>query len=304
MTILLTGAGGFVGSAVAAELRRRDHRLHLLQHRRPPRIGPDDRVFQASLSDPASLAKAAEGCDAVVHLVGIIFEDTPTGRTFASVHTEGTRNIVAACRTAGVRRYVHMSALGTRPDAVSEYHRSKWAAEELVRQSGLTFTILRPSLIHGPAGDFTRMAAAWARGKAPPYLFMPYFGLGLLGLGPKRLVAPVFIDDIARAFADALDLPSTHHQTLDLSGPDALTWPEMLRIFANAFAGKSRPVLAIPAWYATLLTRIAPARWLPFNLSQVQMSREHNTADLAPFTAAYGWTPRPFAETLATYASS
>src|SRR5262252_7117141 len=97
-----------------------------------------------------------------------------------------------------------MSALGTRPDAVSTYHKTKFAAEQYVRGSGLDWTIFRPSLIHGPKGEFLQMEAKWARYAAPPFLFMPYFGAGPFGTGGAGKLQPVYVKDVARAFADAL----------------------------------------------------------------------------------------------------
>src|SRR5207237_1119041 len=98
---------------------------------------------------------------AVIHLVGII---SKVGRnTFENVHTQGTQNIVTSAREAGIKRFVHMSALGSRANAVSRYHQSKWAAEEAVRRSGLDYTIFRPSIIYGPKDHFVNLFDKMAR---------------------------------------------------------------------------------------------------------------------------------------------
>ena len=99
--------------------------------------------------------------EAVVHLVGIISEVGQN--TFENVHPRGTENIVAAARAADVTRFIHMSALGTRPNAASRYHQSKWAAEEIVRRSGLAWTIFRPSIIYGPGDGFVNLFARMSR---------------------------------------------------------------------------------------------------------------------------------------------
>ena len=111
-----------------------------------PNASPQELV-PGNIHDPASLRTAMQGVDAAIHLVGIIGE--LSRNTFDRVHMEGTRNVVKAAQDAGVSRFIQMSALGSRPDAVSRYHRSKWAAEEIVRQSGLAFTIFRPSIVYG-----------------------------------------------------------------------------------------------------------------------------------------------------------
>jgi NADH dehydrogenase len=301
--VFVTGGSGFVGRAVVGELLGRSHTVIMLDHRG----AIDDLIgrvtpVRGDLFDDAALGAGMAGCDAVVHLVGIIFEKPAAGVTFERIHHEGTRRVVDAARRAGVRRYAHMSALGTRPGAASAYHRTKYEAEQYVRASGLEWTIFRPAMIHGPRGDFMGSVARWARRRAAPFLFMPYFGAGPLGLGGAGKLQPVFVDDVARAFADALDDPGTVGKSYDLAGPDVLTWPELHRAAARAIVGHGRWVVPIPAWYARLLTRLVPGRLLPFNRDQVAMSQEDNTADLAPFTADFGWQPRPFRETLETYA--
>ena len=233
------------------------------------------------------------GCEAVIHLVGIIRETRRSG-SFWEVHVEGTRQVVAAARRAGVRRFVHMSALGTRPKAVARYHQSKWRGEEAVRQGGaetaggLDWTIFRPSLIHGPDGEFTQMLRKWVLSKAPPYFFMPYFGGGFWGQSHPRRVQPVYVADVAAVFVDALSTPAARGKTYDLPGPTSYTWPELLRVASAVFqAGPPILVLGIPAWLAGVMARIAGGRALPFTRDQVIMSREDNVGDLEALRADF-----------------
>jgi NADH dehydrogenase len=158
-------------------------------------------------------------------------------------------------------------------------------------------------MIHGPRGEFTRMQVRWAKRKAPPFLFMPYFGAGALGLGGAGKLQPVYVGDVARAFVDALGNVRTIGHAYDVAGPDVFTWGDLHRTVSQAVVGNRRLVMPIPAWYASLLTRIVPGSLLPFNRDQVLMSQEDNTAaDASRFAAAFGWSPRPFRETLETYA--
>jgi len=301
--VFVTGGTGFVGSAIIEELASRNHTVHALVRSGTLRAGGANVTeIPGDLLDAASLDKGLEGCSAVIHLVGIIMEKRSRGITFERIHFEGTRSIVDAVRRAGVKRYIHMSALGSRPDAISDYHKTKFRAEEYIRASRLDYTIFRPSLIHGPHGEFMQMEAKWARKKAPPFLFMPYFGAGLLGRSGAGMLQPVYVKDVARAFVDALEKSNTIGEIYPLGGSQTVTWPELHRISAQAIVGHKRWIMPIPAWYARLVATIAPGALLPFNRDQVIMSQEPNTCDLAKFEDAFGWSPAPFEETLKNYA--
>lgn len=301
--VFVTGGSGFVGSAVVDALLARGYDVVALSNRRNlDTRGGAIRVVAGDLFDNKALDQGIRACDAVIHLVGIIMERPRRGITFERIHFEGTKSIVDATVRNGVKRYVHMSALGVRPEAVSTYHKTKFAAEQYVRASGLDWTILRPGLIHGPKGDFMRMEAAWARYKAPPFLFMPYFGAGIFGCRGAGMLQPVYVGDVARAFVDALEKPRTIGEVYLLGGPDRVTWPQLHRLVAENVIGRRRAVLALPAWYAKFVTHVAPASLLPFNRDQVIMSQEDNTCDLAKFKDAFGFEPQPFEPTLKTYA--
>lgn len=302
--VFVTGASGFVGSAVLEELASRGFAVNALVRPGSKLDAPGDsaHIVRGNLFDDRPLDEGIRGCDAVIHLVGIIMEKRSKDVTFERIHFEGTKRVVDAAVRNGVKRYVHMSALGTRPDAVSEYHKTKYRAEEFVRASGLDWTIFRPSMIHGPKGELMRMEAAWARAAAPPFLFMPYFGAGPFGFGGAGLLQPVYVNDVARAFVDALEKRATVGEIFPIAGPDRMTWPRLHRAVAQAVVGRNRWVMPIPVWKAKLLTRIVPGSLLPFNRDQVVMSREDNTTDLSKFEDAFGWRPQPFEPTLRAYA--
>jgi NADH dehydrogenase len=296
--VLLTGAAGFVGGHVRRALVARGWQVQALVRRAGSLhdAGAGVSELVGDLADAAALGRAATGCDAVVHLVGIIAEKGT--QTFERVHVAGTRQVVAAAQQAGVRRYVQMSALGTRPAANARYHQSKWAAEEIVRQSGLAFTIFRPSLIHGPDGAFTCMLRGWALGQAPPYLFMPYFGRGLWGMH-SALLQPVFVEDVATVCAAALDTPAAAGQTYDVAGPTVYTWPQFLHIASRIFRGRAKPALGIPGWQAKLLTALRLP--VPFTRDQVLMALEDNVGDTGPLGRDFGVALRDVAPTMTDY---
>lgn len=282
MQVLVTGGTGFVGRAVLAELAGTAHRARVLV-RRPdsPRARDVATRWRAEpvagdVLDAASLRAALAGCDAVIHLVGIISEVGQN--TFENAHTRATQNVVEAARAAGVRRLVHMSALGTRPGAISRYHQTKWAAEEAVRAGGPDWTIFRPSLIYGPEDHFTNLFARLAR-------WSPV--LPVMGPGRGRL-QPVAVEAVARAFVRALERPATIGRTLDLCGPDRLTFDEGLDTILEV-TGRRRLKLHLPLSLARLLAAglefVFPrllGRAAPFNRDQLWMLQEDNVGDPEP----------------------
>lgn len=301
--VFVTGGSGFVGRAVISELLSRGVRVRALVHERTLNIAASNlEVVEGDLFDPAALDRGVSGCDAVIHLVGIILEKPNHGVTFERMHVDAVRAVVGAAQRNGATRWIQMSALGSRPAAKSTYHQTKFAAETIVRASALRWTIFRPSLIHGPAGDFMNMEARWVRKSAPPFAFMPYFGAGVLGQRGAGLLQPISVTDVARAFADALERPPTIGQTYEIGGDQRVSWPQMHQIVANAITGRRRWVLPIPAWYARALASAAPAGLLPFNRDQVIMSQENNVCDLGPFEKDFGWRPAPFEQAIGTYA--
>jgi uncharacterized protein YbjT (DUF2867 family) len=303
MKIFITGGAGFVGTAVISSLLTAGHSVHaLVNHRSLAVSEPGVRSFKGDLFDDKTLDSAMAGCNAVIHLIGIIFENRARGITFDRIHYQGTVKVVDAAKRAGIRRYLHMSALGASVDSKSAYLQSKFKAEQYVQSSGLDWTVVEPSLIHGPGGDFTKTQAAWARGTAMPFVFMPYFGSGLLGLGQPGKIQPVFVGDVARAFTESLENVKTNGQILRLGGPEQMTWPHMHRVAAEVICGKPRATLAIPAWYAKAIACVVPAGLLPFTHDQVLMAETDNVCDLSHFEAVFGWKPREFKATLREYA--
>ena len=154
--ILVTGGTGFVGSHLIQRMCKEGLPVRAVA-RSPDKVQAlkdlGVEVVKGDVSDKASLEQATAGVERVIHLVGII-QESP-GETFHGVHVDGTRNLLEAAKKNNVRGFFYQSALGARPNAKSEYHKTKWEAEELVRASGIPYTILRPSLIYGSGDRFT-----------------------------------------------------------------------------------------------------------------------------------------------------
>jgi NADH dehydrogenase len=238
-----------------------------------------------------SFGQAAEGCQAVINLVGIIREFPSRKITFERLHVQATTNALAVAKNAGIRRYLQMSALGTRPDAVSHYHTSKFRAEELVRASGLDWTILRPALIFGPKDAFINMLAAQLR-LAP---VMP-----IIGNGRYRL-QPIHADDVARCFALSLEKQETIAQTFELCGNDRLTYMELVDAIAAAL-GKSAPFkphapLSLMKLVIPFMQQLPP---FPITMDQLQMLLEENICD-GRWKQTFGFEPVDFKGGIAAY---
>lgn len=285
MKVLLTGATGFVGAEIAKQLGQAGHPVRrLVRAGRPRRETPaSGSEFQpGDVTDAASLKGACDGIQAVIHLVGIISE--VGGQTFEKVHTQGTKNLLAEAQRAGVRRFVQMSALGTRPNAPSRYHQSKWAAEESVRGSGLDYTIFRPSLVYGPRDHFVNLFAKIIR-RSP---VVPIIGR------PTALFQPVSVEAVARAFVRSLTDPRATGQTFDLCGPEKFTMPAMIDQILEVM-GRKRLKLQVPRWVArcqaAFLEFVFPLllrRASPLNRDQLIMLEEDNVGNGERANALFG----------------
>lgn len=270
MKIFIAGGTGFVGGHLVEELLPRGHELLLLSHGANGAGRERVTLVPGDVTEPDGYRHAMKGCDAVINLVGIIREFPERGITFERLHVQATEAMVSASQKAGVLRYLQMSALGTRVDAVSGYHRTKWRGEEIVRGSGLAWSIFRPSLIFGPKDSFVNMLASNLR-MAP---VMP-----TMGDGNYRL-QPIHGRDVARCFADALEKPETAGQTYELCGEDRLTYRQLLDAIAQAM-GRSIPWKpALPLRYMKPVIRVLEGfRAFPITSDQLQMLLEENICD-------------------------
>jgi uncharacterized protein YbjT (DUF2867 family) len=237
MTILVTGATGFVGPHVAHALRARDLPVRALVRdpKRATRLtawGVD--LAQGDVTESATLRGAFAGVEVVVHLVAII----KGSRTdFERIMVQGTRNVVAAAQEAGVRRFVLASALGLdeRSRAAVPYFGAKWEMERAVEASGLEHVILRPSFIFGKDGGVLPTFVRLAR-------FAPV--TPIVGTGTQRL-QPIWVEDVAAYYAASIDLSAAANRTFELGGPDAPTWNEFWDRLKRV-VGSRRPSIHLP----------------------------------------------------------
>jgi len=245
--------------------------------------------------DASGLPKTMQGMDAVIHLVGIISEIG--AQTFENVHTRATQNVVQSALIAGARRFLHMSALGTRPNAVSRYHQTKWAAEQAVSQSLLDWTIFRPSLIYGPQDQFVNLFARMA--KWSPVLPV---------MAKKNATfQPVEVEDVARCFVRALNESRSVRHVFDVCGPDRLTLAQILRAILKATNRKcllvpfpielTKPMAGLMEFVYPKLLKRPP----PLNRNQLQMLQENNVGEPQWTTDLFKLEQTPFEEGIGKY---
>jgi uncharacterized protein YbjT (DUF2867 family) len=291
MKIFLTGGTGFIGGHLRRELLQKGHQIRLLTHRRGEGLEQGIEQVEGDVTRPDTFAEKVKGCDAVINLVGIIREFPARGITFEQLHVVATKNVIAAARNAGVTRHLQMSALGTRPAALSNYHRSKFRAEEEVRQSGLGWTIFRPSIVFGPKDDFINKLAGYIRS----YPAIPVIGDGLYRM------QPISADDVARCFVMALEMPETTGKAFDLCGTDRLRYIDMLDTIGRVMGKRHVPKISSPL---PVMKAIVPLLqsfpFFPITMDQLTMLTEETICD-GSWRETFRFQPERFEEGIARY---
>jgi uncharacterized protein YbjT (DUF2867 family) len=283
MTVLVTGGTGFVGPKVVHALRAEERPVRVLA--RNPAKQERFRawgceVVEGDMTDADSLRRAAQGTETVVHLVALApFADPATTKR---VMEEGTRDLLAAAKDGGAKHFVLMSALGIRDDTkdLSPYNRAKWEEETAIKESGLLFTIFRPSFIFGRDGGLLPELVRLTRWS--PVTPVP----------SERQLQPIWVEDVAAYFAKAVATGGEAGATWELAGPDRVTWAELFDRLRRVL-GKRRLAFQTPA----VLLRAAaagakllpPFRGAPGAVEMLQT--DDNVTDIAPAVEALGVTP-------------
>lgn len=240
MRIAITGGTGFIGSHLANKLTSEGHDVVLLARRLHPDL--NGGLATADLSDVNQLVAAFAGCEAVAHCAGINREIDK--QTYQRVHVEATKNVVDAARTAGVTKIVLTSFLRARPNCGSPYHESKWAAEEIVRNSGLDYTIVKAGVVYG-RGDHMLDHLSHALSTFPVF--------ALVGLKEKS-VRPLAVEDLVHVMRAALIDRRLKQQTVALLGPEEIYLGEAVRRVAEVI-GKKPVMFPLPIFCHQLLAR-------------------------------------------------
>jgi NADH dehydrogenase len=294
MQVLVTGGTGFVGKYVVRELLGRGHAVKCLV-----RPGSEGKLPGASglsftpgdVLDKEAVAAAMNGCDAAVNLVGIIREFPGRGVTFEKVHVQATENVVAAAKDAGAKRFLQMSALGARPGPADPYHLTNFRADETVQQSGIPYTIFRPSIIYGPEDKSINLFAKQIK----TFRMAPIVGNGLYQM------QPVPVETVAQAFALALELPQTENRVYEVGGPEPLTFNEIIDTIAQVLGRRVMKAHIMPWSLRLLAGMFGRFPWFPLTTGQIRMLLEGNACDPADFYRDFGLEAVEFKEGLHHY---
>ena len=236
-TVAVLGGSGFVGQRVCHALAAAGYRVRVATRDRERAkerliLLPTAEVSVVDVHEPAQLAAFLRGADAVVNLVGVLHDGRGAGG-FGAAHAALARKVVAACREAGIGRLLHMSALAADPAGPSVYLRTKGEAEAAVRQSGLAWTIFRPSVIFGRGDGFLNLFARLLQ--LSPVLLLPC---------PGARFQPVYVEDVAAAFAKSLTSLESAGRSYDLCGPRVYALRELVE-YVGAVTGRRRPIIGL-----------------------------------------------------------
>ncbi len=281
--ILILGGTGFVGRHVCEKLARLQCHVTVATRRtataRDLITLPLLQPVECDVHDEAALTRLVAGHDAVVNLVAILHG---TEAAFQRAHVELPQKLARACTAAGVRRVVHVSALGAAPDAASAYQRSKAAGEQALQAAALQLTVLRPSVIFGPEDHFLNLFAQLQK----VFPFMPL-------AGTQARFQPVWVEDVAQAVVNALQWPDTFGRTFEACGPDVYTLRELVQL-AGRYAGCERPVIPLPMALGRLqamLMELAPGEPLMSRDNLAAMQTDNIAGGVLPGLDALGITP-------------
>jgi len=274
--VCILGGTGFVGQALAARLSQAGYPLRVVtRHRaghRDQLVLPDLELVQAATDDRDALFQAFSGCETVINLIGILNERGYSGAGFRKAHVEQTLLAVQAAHTAGVKRFLHMSALGADAEGPSQYLRTKGEAERIQERGAgakLQFTVFRPSVIFGHADGFVMRFASLLR-RIP--LWFPL-------ACPESRFQPVFVGDVAEAFARVIEDSHSDHRTYTLVGPKVYTLREIVTYVRDQL-GLRRAIIGLPSWLAYLqgaVMQLLPGK--PFSLDNLRSLSVDSVSD-------------------------
>lgn len=290
MSVFIAGATGFVGGHLVDNLLSQGHKLKCLARSEKAKESLSAKgveVIHGDITTPDTLKGILQPEDFVIHLVGIIEEKGKA--TFGSIHVDGTSNLVNEAKRAGVRHFFYQSALGADINSWSGYLKTKAEAEDIVKRSGLKYTIFRPSLIIGPWDGFTKKLVDML--KLSPVLPIPGEG--------KSKFQPIYIKDWLKCMGKVIDNPDKFISTYEIGGPEHLSYKEIVEKLSKSM-GHDRPSFIIPMGLmklgAAIFEKVLPSP--PVTSDQLRLLEQDNITDLNTVENNFGFTPMRYEDAL------
>ncbi len=290
MKVFVTGGTGFVGSHVLKQLSSAGHEIVALV-----RPGSEDKLIRADniavhlgdATDPHSLKGGMQDCDSVIHLIGIIRESPGKEITFERLNLEATRHVIDAAIAHGVKRFLHMSANGARADSEIDYFRSKWQAEEVVRDTDLDWTIFRPTPIFGKGSEFIETLITMVE-KLPV--------VPVVGDGQYRL-QPVAVEQVAETYLKGISMKETIGQTYHLGGAGSFSFHSIIDLIGKALGKGDVTKIHQPVALTKPIVKVLEnAENFPLTFDQLAMLLEGNECNQQPWAEIFDIEPKSFAE--------
>lgn len=293
--ILITGATGYIGRHLVSRLVEQGERPRCLVRdtKRAANVLPADKVelIQGDTTQPASLKAALNGVETVVHAAFITADRKQSaGNSYAETNVQGTSYLVKAAKEAGVKRIVEISGLGTRPDKAGSYMQGRFLAEEMVKDSGLDWTIIQPSVLFGKGAPFIKGLADLIR-SAP---IVPLIG------GGNILFQPIYVEDVVTVILKVLADPTgTNKKTYVIGGPAYYSFTQVINVLLHVMHKsriKAPAPIALVGIGAAVMEALLPKP--PLTKAAMTLFTFNNTTDLQSVERDFGFTPTSFTEYL------
>lgn len=285
MKIFLTGATGFIGRYVLKNLLKAEHSIRILC-----RKGSEKKISEFITSNnhiefhfgdiisKETLLNCMSDCDAAIHLVGIIREFPKKGITFEKIHIEATKNIIEEAKKASIKKIIFVSSLGSNPNSIIQYHKTKFLAEEIIRCSGIDYTIFKPSVVFGKEDKFINLIKKFV---------LPFFPIFIPGNG-KALFQPISVEDLAYAIVSSIDMKNTSKMTYTAGGNKQISFNDLIKLIAKSKGVKIFFPIHIPSHIMSLIAKIGDIiPFIPITTEQLSMLSEDNVCNIEEFLMAF-----------------
>ncbi len=292
MNVFVAGGTGYIGNQIIEQLLKDGHSVRTLVRKGSGQKlrSTSAKTIQGDLTDPALVAAALEGCSAVVYCIGLLREFPSQGISFETAHVTGVRSLAEKALRAGIKRWIHISANGVRPDTPDGYRRTKYRAEEFIKVQDLDYTILRPSVVFGGETDRTVNFVTAVRdiiGSIP--LVVPVIGSG------SYLMQPVHTVDLATAVSAIIDMRSTFKKTYSVCGKQSISYNSIVDRVTHMYNLKKKIKIHIPVVFIrTLAALFQQFKAFPVTVEQIDMLVNGNTCTDTSLFDELGMTPQSF----------